>query len=229
MKLPALKNLNPYFTFLLVLFPFIFIAKGSIVLAINTLHNPLGDYFFARISYLGDGVFIPVLLLILLFGYKLKFTYQFVLSALLQIVIVLIFKELLFSNLERPYFFFKEIRDSINFVDGVKIRYVDSFPSGHTATVFFITSYLALVTKRKYLPVFLAALAITVGFSRMYLVQHFFVDVYFGMLFGILSSVAAYYLVKRYPKSWYNKRVIVNFPGSVASPVKRIMTNFNLW
>lgn len=230
MKFTALRKLIPFYILLIGLLPGLFLSKGVVVLTVNKLHTAAADYFFANISNLGDGIFIPIILLLLLFGYRLKFTYQFALSAFIQILVVLLFKELLFPDLERPYFFFKNIRDTLHFVDGVKIRYVNSFPSGHTATIFFITSYFALVIKKKhtFIPIFLALLAITVGFSRIYLVQHFFADVYFGMLFGLISSVAAFLIVRKYPQSWYKKRVIVHSP-KVPSPIKRRLTNFHLW
>ena len=44
----------------------------------------------------------------------------------------------------------------------------------------------------------------------IYLVQHFFVDVYFGIWFGTLSSAVAYLVVRRYPKKWHSKQIKVD-------------------
>lgn len=230
MKFLALKKILPYYLLLVLLSPLLFIPKGNILRYINTFHNWYLNKLFINVTNLGDGVWIAVGLLILIFCFKLKYTYQFALSALLQIIVVLLMKEVFFTHLFRPYHYFGEaMRPFIDFVPGVKIRYTDTFPSGHTATATFITSYIALVGKRKWQPYLLVLVAAGVGLSRVYLVQHFFIDAYFGMVFGLLSSLTANYLVKQYPRSWYNKRVVVSWPQHIQEPVKRFLTTIHLF
>ncbi len=75
----------------------------------------------------------------------------------------------------------------LHFVEGVHLNYVNSFPSGHTATAFALFLFLASLTKNKGLQLFYAIIACLVGYSRTYLSQHFVVDITFGAILGILS------------------------------------------
>ncbi|GLB54050.1 hypothetical protein NBRC110019_30910 [Neptunitalea chrysea] len=231
MKVVNLKKLTPFYILLSVLFVLTLIPKGNILLYLNTLHSVFWDRFFRNVTVFGDGAFIPVILLISLIFFKFKYTYQFALSASFQILIVLLLKQVLFTHINRPYFFFsEEVKATLNFVAGVKIRYTDTFPSGHTATVFVITSFLALVSKKKHrlLPYGLALIGICVAISRVYLLQHFFIDIYFGMFFGIASSVAGCYIVKKYPQKWYKKQLNIKWPPRVSAPIKKLLTTINI-
>ncbi|QKX03400.1 phosphatase PAP2 family protein [Aquimarina sp. TRL1] len=134
---------------------------------------------------------------------------MFVLAFCFQLMFVLLFKQLLFHNLHRPFLLLKET-DSIHLVkliEGVKIRYVNSFPSGHTTCIFFIVSFLSVLIKKRMISWGLFVIGLLVGISRIYLVQHFFVDVYFGICFGTVSSLLAYWVVKVYPKIWFEDKL----------------------
>jgi len=57
----------------------------------------------------------------------------------------------------------------------------------------------------------LMSIAFSVGFSRVYLMQHFFVDIWAGALQGIFSSLVSYILIlKFFSKKIYQKSIIVN-------------------
>lgn len=70
----------------------------------------------------------------------------------------------------------------IHYVKGVTIHSINSFPSGHTGTAFTYALLIGLFTKTKFwvLPAFVGA--ILVGYSRIYLGQHFPLDVGAGIL-----------------------------------------------
>ena len=103
-------------------------------------------------------------------------------------------------------------------VDGVQMNYWFSFPSGHTTSffaLFFALSIIAgnyLAEKRlvsaatQVLFFLLAALG---GYSRIYLSQHFALDVFAGTLVGILITLLCYAILHRYEgQKWYNYRVL---------------------
>jgi membrane-associated phospholipid phosphatase len=48
---------------------------------------------------------------------------------------------------------------------------------------------LSLYFKNKYVTGLFMIIAILVGISRIYLLQHFFVDIYFGSIIGFLNGI----------------------------------------
>ena len=76
--------------------------------------------------------------------------------------------------------------------------------SGHTAKRSYSVSGLTAIAVQ--LLLFIAA---TLGaYSRIYLSQHFAMDVFAGLLVGILSTLAAYAIFYRFQdKKWYNYRL----------------------
>ncbi len=91
----------------------------------------------------------------------------------------------------RPaYFFESEGRlDEVVFVPEIYVnRGPTSFPSGHSMGAFALWGLLAFWSKRKNRAAFLAILPIGVAVSRVFLVQHFLVDIIFGGLLGLLLA-----------------------------------------
>jgi membrane-associated phospholipid phosphatase len=184
---------SPFFAFclamLLVLaYPILVISKGEIVMLINEHHHLSLDYFFKYITHLGDGTVMAIILIGLLFySYKLSILTAF--SIIFQSILVSIFKRLLYKGLERPTAFIDGF--DWQFVDGVDVHGSNTFPSGHTTTAFALIALLVIVFKNRgyLLDLGFFLLAYFVGFSRIYLLQHFLVDIYFGTIFGILSVV----------------------------------------
>src|SRR5262249_49954455 len=68
----------------------------------------------------------------------------------------------------------------------------NSFPSGHTTSIFALATILALhVNKKRYACLFFIV-AITVGYSRVYNGCHFPADVIAGAILGTISAVIVY-------------------------------------
>ncbi len=87
-----------------------------------------------------------------------------------------------------------------------------SFPSGHTMSGFGLFSLLCLMAgpKRKKTALLLALAAISVGISRIFLVQHFLVDVLAGAVLGMAVSGFVWWLNRRpyfQGKSWMDGRI----------------------
>lgn len=70
-----------------------------------------------------------------------------------------------------------------------------SFPSGHTAASFAAASALFFRRSRLWIPAF--ALAVLLGFTRLYLYVHFPTDVLCGALLGALAGFAGCLLAGR--------------------------------
>jgi membrane-associated phospholipid phosphatase len=70
-------------------------------------------------------------------------------------------------------------------------NYVNSFPSGHTSTAFTTALLLSFIVRKRFAVFFFPVIAFLVGYSRVYLAQHFVTDVLAGSVIGIISSYAA--------------------------------------
>ena len=202
-------SLTLFIIFIILLSPLFFLEKGTVLLWINGLNTEFLDRFFVLITKLGDGITVVFWVLFIAAFYRLAYLYQFVIAYGIQVVIVTVVKSFVFEAQYRPDKYFSFDPDNIlHCVDGVKIYLFDSFPSGHTATVFFIATFFIFNQKNKYIKLGIFILALIVGVSRIYLIQHFFIDVYFGMIIGFLASLIAYYLYQSKQYSWYDKKLI---------------------
>ncbi|MEO0341550.1 MAG: phosphatase PAP2 family protein, partial [Bacteroidota bacterium] len=97
----------------------------------------------------------------------------------------------------RPLAYFRDLGEAeqLTFVEGVKVNQgFTSFPSGHTMAGFALFCFLALNLPFKKTAGFgLFCLAMIVGISRIYLVQHFLRDIYLGAILGVALAIGAYY------------------------------------
>ncbi len=75
-----------------------------------------------------------------------------------------------------------------------------SFPSGHTMAAFALYSLLTLMAGRRYerWGLAFALMAILVGVSRVFLVQHFLIDVLAGAFLGLFLSGIVWGLVRKF-------------------------------
>jgi membrane-associated phospholipid phosphatase len=167
----------------LILFIF---PKTSIHIFVNQFHSPGFDTFFEYATFLGDGISATILVVILFF---VRFRYAIMVAAsnISCSIIVQSLKRLFFSDSVRPYQFFKGIHH-LYIVPGVEVYSFNSFPSGHSATIFTTCMLLCLITKRRLLRVLLFIIAFIIAFSRVYLSQHFFVDIYAGAIIGVVVA-----------------------------------------
>lgn len=180
----------------------VFTAHGDVVLWLNDNHSVFSDFFFKYWTHVGDGFVLAIVALGYLFLNYHKFL-TLLIAIVFQTIFVHIFKQWLYAGEPRPKLYFEDQLDTLNFVDGVTVRSFDAFPSGHTASAFTLAFFLMLVIRSTTWRVIFFFSAVLVGISRMYILQHFARDVYFGSLFGILSVVLAYMIMA--PKSEYPK------------------------
>ncbi|TSJ80771.1 phosphatase PAP2 family protein [Cardinium endosymbiont of Dermatophagoides farinae] len=108
-------------------------------------------------------------------------------------IVVQLLKRVFFSCMLRPIALLP-IDASLYLVDGVRLLRDLSFPSGHAATIFVLISVVQLLSrsKKKSYTVILLGLALMVAYSRIYLCQHFYIDVYAGAWIGIISALVVY-------------------------------------
>lgn len=176
-----------------------FFSKAEIQIVINQSNTPFFDFFFKNITHLGTGYLLGILFFATIFKNK-KFAFKTLLSSILMFGIVLILKLKIFS--ERPVTFFKYSYNTdyhFHFVNGVNIHNYNSFPSGHTATAFTLFLLLSILfhSKNKILQFVFFALALLVGYSRMYLMQHFLTDVIAGSIIGVVCVYFSNFVINK--------------------------------
>jgi undecaprenyl-diphosphatase len=95
-------------------------------------------------------------------------------------------------NRQRPYDAYPTI------INPYTIEKDASFPSGHTSTAFALATSMSIQYKKWYVVVPAFAWAGSVGYSRMYLGEHYPTDVLAGAAIGIGSA---------YLSEWLNKKL----------------------
>ena len=189
-----------FFSLLLVFVVGIFVAiygKDKSFLVINGAHSTEADYFFNYVTYLGDGLlWIPLFLYVLI--YKRDF-FIAVLSALIICTIIThVFKRVIFVDEPRPLRLLENLARAVPLVK--HNNYVNSFPSGHTSTAFTFALLLAYIIRKNFAIYAFPIVAFIVGYSRVYLAQHFVTDVLAGMITGIISSYFALVIYEHFRK-----------------------------
>lgn len=156
--------------------------------------NKFLDLFFYYITYLGDGtVAVFILLLIMLANIRLGIyaTSSFLTSTMVTIAL----KHLFFDDVNRPSFIFKYFDGrELTYVDGVHTYIHNSFPSGHATQAFSILMCLVFAVQNNYYKSLFFTLAFLTAISRVYLSQHWLVDITAGSVIGTLFSILYYFV-----------------------------------
>ena len=182
----------PYLVFIFISSLFLlFYTKSEIHIYINQFHNSFSDFFFKYITYLGDGMSVAIFIVILLF---VRFRYFLIMlvNVFLTTVVVQTLKRIVFEGSMRPSKYFSGLYE-LHLVDGVKMHHFNSFPSGHTATAFALFFMAALISKNNYLKLIFFTFAFLAAFSRVYLSQHFLVDIYTGSIISMIITFILFY------------------------------------
>lgn len=182
---------------LLALFVAIY-GKQHSFLVVNGHYSPEADYFFNYITYLGDGlIWIPLFLYALV--YRRDFFIAVVAALIICTVLTHVGKRVIYAGEPRPLRLLQNAARAVPLMSG-RDSYSNSFPSGHTSTAFTFALLLSFLVKRKFAVIVFSVLAFLVGYSRVYLAQHFVTDVLAGCLIGILSSYLALVIYDAYRK-----------------------------
>ena len=194
----------------------LYIPTGELHLLLCDHHTPARDIFYRYYTTIAEWFPYVVCVAILLLGRIGDGAFAssaMILSALMTQLIKHI------VHAPRPLTWFAANMPDIQLplVEGVKMNYWYSFPSGHT-TSFFALAFVAsiLLTRLPGNPRFssilvqilLFVLAALGGYSRIYLSQHFAMDVFAGILIGILITIICYAVFCRFEgQKWYNYRL----------------------
>lgn len=160
------------------------VGKEEAFLAVNRHYTPGMDLFFRYLTFLGDGlIWIPLVVWCL---WRNRPFFTAVLAALLICTLIThLLKRVVFPDELRPV---GALAGRIRTIPGLVLHRVHSFPSGHTSTAFTLALLLAFLLPGRRWAFFFPLVALLVGFSRIYLAQHFPTDVAAGAAIGIVSA-----------------------------------------
>lgn len=209
LNFPGSVFLLGYFLIFPVLLVFVLtIPKGDIHLQMNSFHAPFLDVLMQYWTMLGDGLLLAILLLGLLMV-SIRHFFTGLAAYVFGGLGAQLLKRLVFTDLPRPLKYFEQsgMVEKLYLVDGVDLHNWLSFPSGHTSTAFAVLFGLSLMTRSAIVQAVLFVLALGVGYSRVYLSQHFLVDVVGGSFLGLLAGWMAWLWIKRYKRYWMDRSI----------------------
>lgn len=161
------------------------LGLDEVTLEIHNWNSSTTDIFFAYFTHWGEWPIISIAILSAFwkFGWKngLFWGIAFAVEGLITNGLKLLF------NKPRPV---ERLAEFIRQIDGVELAHWKSFPSGHTAAVFFGTLMLIKFNRTSrinsvLIQAILLFAAFLVGYSRVYLGQHHIEDVIMGSLLGL--------------------------------------------
>ena len=189
------------------------LPKEELHLLLCDRHTPARDLFYHYYTHIAEWLPYCLCLLVFIFG-RAGDAAMAATSIACSELTTQIIKHIV--QAPRPITWFTEHFPDIQLplVDGVRMNHYISFPSGHTTSffaLFFVLSIIAtenLAAKRPYsvaIQLLLFIAAALGGYSRIYLCQHFALDVFGGIVVGLLISTLCYAIFSRYEdKKWYN-------------------------
>ena len=175
------------------------VPKAELHLALCQPHTRFLDVVIPAFTNLVD--WLPYLVVLLLLFYRAGWATFLASNLLLSTLIVQPIKHILCAP--RPLTWFAENMPNIRLplVEGVRMNYWLSFPSGHTTTFFVLFFSLSIILyaeniKGKNILSFLCFLCASFGaYTRIYLSQHFALDIFAGILIAVCSTLVLYFFL----------------------------------
>lgn len=179
----------------------ILVGRIPFFLFLNGDGGRFADFIFTYWTWLGDGVvWVGAFLWFLLF--RRKFLPLFFSALLISTLLVQVTKY--YGTSPRPYTAIVD-KNPIHTVIGVTLHGNYSFPSGHTASAFTIFLLAALLIPNRLVVPIGFIYAAGVGYSRVYLAQHFPLDVAGGMFTAVLAIILSIFIQERLLQAQTNR------------------------
>ena len=160
-------------------------GKNEAFLYLNANLGLFTDKVFEYSSYLAEGwIWIPYF--IVLVGLYKKDKAFILMNFLISTLLTQFAKNFIFTTAMRPMASGLDATQ-IHTVPGVEIHTFNSFPSGHTATAFTLFILTTYLFPNKYALSIGIVYAIVCAYSRIYLAQHFPLDLAGGILVALLT------------------------------------------
>lgn len=181
-----------------------YIGKIEFFLLLNNDMGRAADIFFQYYTYAGDGILWLGWFIFFIVSKKYKLLPILFSAILFSTVITQFSKQVILPDEARPLLAISD-QHLIHYVKGVTVHSINSFPSGHTVTAFTFCILIALLSKKKIWPIAAFVAAGLVGYSRIYLGQHFPLDIAAGMLVAVCTMFFSVMVQK-----WFDNRAVLN-------------------
>ncbi|MGL4599498.1 MAG: phosphatase PAP2 family protein [Bacteroidia bacterium] len=155
---------------------------------INGVYSNWADWLFLFFTWVGDGITCTIFLVLFLFV-RARTAWVSGIAAILASGITYLLKTTAFYGEARPILAFQMANLPIRAVPGLENNMYNTFPSGHTTLIFAVCCSLAFHYQKTGQQLGLLLLAACVGFSRVYLSQHFMNDIFAGALIGTATAL----------------------------------------
>ena len=181
------------------------VPKAELHLALCQPHTAFLDKVVPLFTNLVD--WLPYLIVVLLLFYRAGWSTFLASNLLLSTLIVQPIKHIVHAP--RPITWFADNMPDVTLplVEGVRMNHWLSFPSGHTTTFFVLFFTLSIILcaeniKGKYILSFLCFLCASFGaYTRIYLSQHFALDIFAGILIAVCSTLILYFFLVKNTKN----------------------------
>ena len=172
-----------------------YFSRTSVFLFLNTDGGKYIDQFFKWATWGAEGwIWIPYFLVV--FGWFKKDAKFILMNFLLSTVITQIPKNFIWEAVSRPIASGIPMNE-FHTVPGVVMHSWNSFPSGHTATAFTLFLLTTYLFPNKFVFILGLIYAVICAYSRVYLGQHFPMDLGGGMLVAVISLQLSIAICKR--------------------------------
>jgi len=172
-----------------------FDKKGSF-LFLQTSHTVVSDSFMAMLTNLAHGSFVLIIVLILTIVQKARLSIILLVGFALSGIIVQTIKNTIYKNEPRPVEWFANQNYKLEVPENLSPHMKNSFPSGHSATAASLFAFLAFRFRKSSIQVVFAIAMFTVAYTRIYLFEHFPVDVLIGICIGLVTQIGVEYYFK---------------------------------
>ena len=187
---------------------FAFMDTTNIVLIVNDfIASSHLDSIMKPYTDLASGWIFLVLAVVLLF-FSVRYSAMMCVCGILVLIFITLFKRYMFADEMRPTVEFglqqfSHVMQNYNYLE----KY--SFPSGHTMAAFAMAGLLSFFVKNKWAQAGFFAYAILIAFSRIYLLQHFYIDVFWGAIIAycvVAIILSVYPLFEKIPNRGFLKK-----------------------
>lgn len=174
----------------------VFYKKEESLLFINGHYNIWLDLFMYHITRLPEISF--VVFVVFLGSFTQRRYFLAIVTSLIVCVLVIVFsKYFLFSDQLRPYSWLSKNNVVFHHVPNISLHSNGSFPSGHTMAAFCALALAGFISGSGFVQFLFFILALLAGYSRVYVAQHYLIDVYAGALTGFTIAYIIFSVIER--------------------------------